>query len=91
MKRLEIKDWFLNKLANEKGRNIHGSADVVFGETEKAYNVMFDCVSTCFTAWVPKSVCTWVDTDENHPRETHEASSFEEAVKIKNNLRSLYC
>lgn len=93
-RRLEIKDWFLNNLGKEKGRRIHGRADAVFGETEKAYHVMFDTVTHPFCAWVPKSVTEWVDVDPNGngiQADTIVVSSYEEAKAHGEMLRAFYC
>lgn len=59
LKQLNIKDWFLDKIACEKRMHLHSTEIfAVLRETEKAYNVMLCEYGRAITCWVPKS-CTY--------------------------------
>ena len=88
MKKLIIKEWFLNKKAEEFSRNLeHEEAFAILKETEKAYYIMYSLAPnypTCF--WVPKSVTEFVQTD----KEDHETKFIEDYDKAVVEFKSMW-
>lgn len=63
---LEVKDWMLNKIGQEKGikRFVSGEIFAVIKETEKAYQVILTASGLrAVSTWVPKSQV--VETEGN--------------------------
>lgn len=92
MKRLVLKDWLWQKIARENrvDRIWEGNVDCVFAETEKAYKVVMGAVHNTVFTWVPKSQCSWEETD-NEGLQTVVCASYEEAMEHVHFLRSCYC
>lgn len=90
-KQLEIKDWMWNKIAEEH----HvpsvwgGNVDVVFAETEKAYKVIIGAVNYTVITWVPKSQCSWVESNE--ATKTYVCDSYESAMEQVKAIRDSFC
>lgn len=77
---LEVKDWMLNKIGQEKGirRFVDGEIFAVVKETEKAYQVILTASGLRpVTTWVPKSQ---VIVAEANGKSTHFNLTWEEAI-----------
>jgi hypothetical protein len=87
-KKLRVKQWMGNKIANEIGRSI--TMCDIFGilkETEKAiYAVIAIGCDQRKTMWIPKSA---IEEQENG-MDTYEFDSYEEAVEALKNEWALY-
>lgn len=91
MKTLVIKDWFLNKKAEEFRKNLTATrAFAILKETEKAYNVMYSLspnYAKCF--WVPKSATEWQET-ENSDHATRIIEDYDKALSEFKTMWSAY-
>jgi hypothetical protein len=87
-KKLRVKQWMGNKIANEIGRNI--TMCDIFGilkETEKAiYAVIAIGCDQRKTMWIPKSAIE----EQEYGMDTYEFDSYEEAVEALKNEWALY-
>ena len=88
-KRIVMKDWFVEKLRNEKKDEfIPDFIDAVFEETEKAYHCVIANSVKFYTVWVPKSVCL---SSKEKSSDTYFCKTWKEAVDFVKFERQFYC